>query len=756
MFSPRNPLDYDSEIVRVESPNTAVGRTFISALLASGFRRIDDGNAYDDEIFLPCPLGTFYNSSSKGEQGCLPCPPGGFYSDSVGHVAISCKKCPNGSLVSFDKAPGTRPQDCKSCPEGTETDFFAGLRACQCLQGFHRTHMFQKCHKCEDGLDCKDDYAILKPGYWWKWRNESYKDHYIDFLKNLLASSPALDAFSVEYPHPMPNPYKCPIEGSCKGGLDSPCENGFEGPLCAVCSPGYYHQLQTCEQCPSKKWIVGQLSIIVAIILIICAVVAWNSKRKTKTTRARPLIDMFLSKLKIIIGFYQVTYGLLEAFSYIKWPESLELIGKYSGLLQMDILQIAPIQCLFPGSHIDAFGNLFAMMAINGAVIGLCGVTYVVRKLLIFRSQGLTSEERSRKVSETKELIYKNLFFFLFVLYLSTCTKTATVLPLACRKLCRDDQEEVCEVYLKTDYSIKCHVSEYNYLLIVAFISTVYVFALPIASFVALWKHRRVILTTRNVEKAQGPGSSTEIISGLCFLFENYKPRSWYWELVELSRKVILTSGLILVGQETRSYIGLAWVMAGMYGMYFSWNRPIQDATENSLMAASLAVTVFNLGIGAVSKIPTEKISSSLEPYADAVLFDVLVIGANTLVIALPLVQYAVHLFRYLKEWSKNPQWSFTCCLALILPLSDFQGAVSGLVQAVGQTEEIELPSTIAVVKKCGTVHAPLEADVKSDNKAMEMQDNNHLSYDNKKYHQGTQTEPFAFLTAHASINTRF
>lgn len=119
-------------------------------------------------------------------------------------------------------------------------------------------------------------------------------------------------------------------------------------------------------------------------------------------------------------------------------------------------------------------------------------------------------------------------------------------------------------------------------------------------------------------------------------------------------------------------------------------------------------------------------------------------------------VQYAVHLFRYLKEWRKNPQWSFTCCLALFLPLSDFQGAISGLEKTVGQTEEIEMPSIIAVVKKCGTVDAPLEADTKDDNKAMKMQDDNCLSYDNTKCHQGTQTDPFTSLTAHVSINTCF
>ena len=49
-----------------------------SALMASGFRLI---NVLDDDWtltynFLPCPVGTFSNSSSLGAEGCTPCPPG--------------------------------------------------------------------------------------------------------------------------------------------------------------------------------------------------------------------------------------------------------------------------------------------------------------------------------------------------------------------------------------------------------------------------------------------------------------------------------------------------------------------------------------------------------------------------------------------------------------------------------------------------------------------------------------------------------
>ena len=348
-----------------------------------------------------------------------------------------------------------------------------------------------------------------------------------------------------------------------------------------------------------------------------------------------PLIDRFFSKLKIVIGFYQVTYGLLEMFSYVKWPDSLEGIAKYSGILQLNILQIAPIQCLFTGLQVEAFGSLFATMAINAAVIALSGVYYEVRKALILKSQILAVKEKSTRISQTKELVYKNLFFVLYVTYLSTCSKTAAVLPLACQKLCRDENEEFCQKYLKADYSTQCQGQNYYYLLVGAYISAAYIISLPAASFIALWRQRRTIFCLKDSKAYRRPDRGMETITGLRFLFENYKPRSWYWELVEMSRKVILTSALILVGQESRSYIGLTLVIAGMYGMLFSWIRPMQDAFENKLMSTSLAVTIVNLAVGAVSRIPAENISVSIGTDMDSVLFKILVLGANTLVIGL-------------------------------------------------------------------------------------------------------------------------
>ena len=297
--------------------------------------------------------------------------------------------------------------------------------------------MFDKYHKCVGGLKCKDDYASLKSGYWWEWRNKTQKDRYRHFIANLLAFSPALDTSSVQYSFPIPTPYRCPREESCQGGLESPCEIGYEGPLCHVCSPGYYKQLETCIQCPSKKWMVGQLSIIAVIAIIVTLVSLWTSKRNKRKGEKYSLMDMFFSKLKILIGFYQVTHGLLQAFSYIEWPGSLQVIAKYSGILQMDLLQIAPMGSLVTRLQVNAFGSLLAIMAINATVIGVSLAIYGVHKAIILLSRNLKNDDRSRKILEIKELVFRNLFFFLFVTYLCTCAQTTRVLPIACQKLCR-------------------------------------------------------------------------------------------------------------------------------------------------------------------------------------------------------------------------------------------------------------------------------------------------------------------------------
>ena len=80
------------------------------------------------------------------------------------------------------------------------------------------------------------------------------------------------------------------------------------------------------------------------------------------------------------------------------------------------------------------------------------------------------------------------------------------------------------------------------------------------------------------------------------------------------------------------------------------------------------------------------------------------------------LVNYAAHVHGYVNEWRKNPQWSFSCCLALVLPLIALPGEISSLSKTnVLRTQldsgQMELGTLTDAVKECGVIDVSLEED---------------------------------------------
>ena len=126
----------------------------------------------------------------------------------------------------------------------------------------------------------------------------------------------------------------------------------------------------------------------------------------------------------------------------------------------------------------------------------------------------------------------------------------------------------------------------------------------------------------------------------MSFLYENYNEDAWYWELVEVTRKLVLTCGIILIGRESRAYVGLASICSGLYAVAFAFRKPVRDPFEDKLQLTSLLVIFLNLGIGVILKIPKESVSSDVDQYVDSLLVNILVIGANILVILLVVGMY--------------------------------------------------------------------------------------------------------------------
>ena len=90
-------------------------------------------------------------------------------------------------------------------------------------------------------------------------------------------------------------------------------------------------------------------------------------------------------------------------------------------------------------------------------------------------------------------------------------------------------------------------------------------------------------------------------------------------------------------------------------------------------------------------------------------------------------VQYLSYIYHYMKEWRKNPEWSLSCCLALLLPLRNLQGEIGGLAgsdipRQQLQTDRIDIPPTAYTERDNAAVDISLE-DYDAERKEEEERD---------------------------------
>ena len=136
--------------------------------------------------------------------------------------------------------------------------------------------------------------------------------------------------------------------------------------------------------------------------------------------------------------------------------------------------------------------------------------------------------------------------------------------------------------------------------------------------------------------------------------------------------------------------------------------------------------------------------------------------------LALLSADYGLFLYGYINAWRQNPHCSFSCCLALLLPLNDLQGDIGNLastnvLKTQLDTGEFEMVALQDAIKDSGAIDVTLGEDKESDDGGgdrVEMKDDSRqgVKYSGKKCEQETQTELLSLFTVttvnvHESIN---
>ena len=118
---------------------------------------------------------------------------------------------------------------------------------------------------------------------------------------------------------------------------------------------------------------------IVIIIVVLAASIFLGKRRKCASSRT--VTDLILARLKIVIGFYQVTSGTLNTFSYVEWPSALLTVVYYANMVQLNLLEIFPLQCFADNLTINVYTRLSFVVGSNTTIVFLAAFIYQIRKL---------------------------------------------------------------------------------------------------------------------------------------------------------------------------------------------------------------------------------------------------------------------------------------------------------------------------------------------------------------------------------------
>ncbi|KAL9978997.1 hypothetical protein ACROYT_G016586 [Oculina patagonica] len=585
-----------------------------------------------------CSPGSY--SDRRGD--CFKCTAGGFYQDEMGE--IKCKTCNNGTFVSEKRHPGKSATDCWACPYGTKSNETAGYRACRCLHGFYRLDRFGPCSACPAyGIDCNNDTAILAPNYFWNWTDQT-KLFYKSFVDNINTISPTYNKTFSKFNSSLPKPLKCPRVASCRGGIDSKCNEGYRGILCASCTSDHYLRFNACLKCPSMTiTVISSLGVII-IFVVVFMMVLWGDSKDTEDSRT--IADVIMSCFKIVIGFYQVVTGIFSSLVRVHWPVALISMEKYLHFVEGNIFQFAPLSCMHSRLRLDQFQKFVLIISVNTLVVFIILLYLFLKRRYIKGRLDRPNSEILQTISTLKKSCYRNIFLFLLASYPITSNTIIRILPLpgSCVEICFTEKKSECTSLLRADYSIKCFSPRHQLYWPIAAVFALYPAVFPLVMLLLIYKFR---------------GSGENISFGLRVFFENYKEKFWFWEIVELYRKLILTSLILFFGSDNFSQNGFAVVIVSTFGVVYTLLRPIKGKFEDTLQILVLWIIFFDVCLGAMY---TNYDVSESDKGNDSITINILFVLLNSSVLLVALGKGFLYMKFFWKKISTCPMKCFQLC----------------------------------------------------------------------------------------------
>jgi hypothetical protein len=139
--------------------------------------------------------------------------------------------------------------------------------------------------------------------------------------------------------------------------------------------------------------------------------------------------------------------------------------------------------------------------------------------------------------------------------------------------------------YLTADYRLRCDGEDYAFYSTVAALGIlVYPIGTPLLYFTLLYRNRHKLHAT-------GPA----VTSAACrkrfgFIYGRYEPEYYWWELVEMTRKLLLTGGILFLAPGSVAQLACALVIAAYFMAAHIKCQPYADDDDDNLQVPLYAL----------------------------------------------------------------------------------------------------------------------------------------------------------------------
>ena len=369
--------------------------------------------------------------------------------------------------------------------------------------------------------------------------------------------------------------FRCPAEGGCLGTnfTINPlaavlCANGSSGPLCTVCESSFVKSDVTtpCEQCPDAPVDLRQLGVLVILAAIFVCLRKFLRPSKMRS---------FTSKLKIMASTSQILTSFASTYD-VSFPELPKTLLGFAQVFSLDVQSIFAVQYW---NSVAGEGSFYTTFSANVLILPvILPLLFVIRACV-----GNKAEDKSTGFAgntEQKSTVVQVMFTIIFALY---PTISKTVFQLYDRHaLGPSFNGESSNVrLLSADYTIDCDSREhFGWQMAGLALILVYPIGIPLSFFLMLLRNRHVLEDPYHK-------NHNKVTLRYAFLAQDFNKKCWYFECVDMLRKLMLSSMLIFFQQGSIAQVGLAIVVSIIFYSLQIHLSPYKVPSNNILKLAT-------------------------------------------------------------------------------------------------------------------------------------------------------------------------